>query len=294
MAFPPNAVSVHRVMGQLVGLETYTGRLAAAEYPTGESDSDRLNAFVTQRIQAAMSMLERKSGTPFFITRYVTRHLARLNSLVQGTDFDQFHEALSYDVEQWRLNSGRTELPRMPLQEVTEFLLTLEHKSYSECIPNDWLNKEYRSGTIHIMPWALTNLVQLEIWSLSSLLLFSRPGLTGVVPLMVHVACSCGLVDLSLYSGSPPVYTPEPPYQTTWPQPDVTAYALKIAQHAAGQIMKMCAPAIRGWVSVSIGGRNRSANSPQLTQMGQEMIDCAEGWALGYRQSESGPGWVFV
>ena len=295
MAWPPNCVSVNRVLGKLVGLETYYSRMAAAEYPTSESDSDRLNSFVTQRIQSAMGLLERKTGVPFFITRYTTRALAAQYSLVQGTDFDLYHEALSYDVEQWRLASGRTELPRMPLASVDHFDLTLENAGDNIIhIPDDWLNKEYRSSTVHIMPWAINDVVATKLYYLFSILPFARPGLVGMIPLLVHVAYRAGLVDLSLYSGTPPQFTPEPPYQSSWEQTDITTYALKVAEHAAGQIMKDCAPAIRGWVNVSLGSRSRSANSPMLTQMGQDMIDRAECWGLEYRQSESGPGFVFV
>jgi hypothetical protein len=280
----PCPISADMVRDHFGGLGDFLTAMSA--YSSRDPDTVLL-----EHARAAQDKLETLTTIPFFTTRYCTHVLASQNNLALGTDFDRYTDAQPYDVDRLRAGLGNFDLPYLPLQTLDAMSLSLSDTTGQAGsgkigdIPLEWVERDYLRGRLFILPHGQG--LSLVFSQLGFLTYTYSAWMTGIVPAMIHVRFSAGLVDLP---ADPADYDPETAYQNTkyWPEL-VLDYQRAISQHAAGLLMRKLLPIITaGGTSVSLDGLSESVNPALIADLAKVNLDEPVAWASAERDTRRG------
>lgn len=277
------AISTGQLKRHLVGL----GDLLTAQATLTGLTQDYL---ARQAIVASQQTIQERTGVPFFKYRYCTPTIALQESLTLGTNYDQEVEPQDYQMDNWRLKTGKTRFRYAPIREVTLFRLTLTGDSGKILdVPSEWINIKPWNGVIHVIPFSSATITFTTYYSLVGVLALNRAALaSGLVPCLVQSRYTAGIVAIPAVLGD---WDPEDEVLLTnpWGVGPVLEYQDAIGQHAAAKIMRECARELdKGGLQVSFDGMSQSVNAQVLEQAAQGAEQRAISWADSFRQNRRG------
>jgi hypothetical protein len=272
----PDAISLPQLKSHLTGLGHLLDAWAAYSGMTED-------ALASQLIGAAQDELRRRSGIPYFYTRYCTRELAAQEGLTRGTDFDEYHDPMDYQRFAWRQNTGRLTMAMAPIASVAEIRFTLTANGQVLTVPPAWVNVKERQGVILIIPYGSGSVQYNTYLAFVGILSLNRASLgSGMVPGLVHVRYTAGLCARAEYDPTAPA--------SDYELESAQAYQQAIGKLAASHLMRDAAGQMdRGGFGVGFDGMSVSV-SPQVLESragGHEMA--AYTWAERARLRWRGP-----
>jgi hypothetical protein len=294
----PLPISATRLRGYFASTLTELAALAQAAYPDAVDTDTAIDTLMTSAIRAAQWKLENLTGVPFFVTSYCTKELATQNSLILGTDFDQYVQPLDYRRDAWLKQQARTDLPKRPIKSVEQFRLTLENNAQVTDIDVTWLQVDREHGLLYVLPSGLAT-AGISFQTIYGLSIFLRGAATGKVPLLIHVRFTAGLVERTGTYADPngtDDYAPDvSPKNTDWDQELVEAYQKALEKYAAALVMPQLGQYLdQGGRQISLDGLSENVNPQALLQRAEAYLKDATAWAFELKDSYQGPIMVTI
>lgn len=297
-AYTPLPISVNSVKSYFASALDALESVAEIAYPDAVSIEEAVTSLLTDTVRAAQGELERTSECPFFVTRYCTREVASQDTLVMGTDFDEYVQPMTYNRDNWLRRSGRTVLPKFPLSSITSFKLSLEQNAQVDSIDTSWLQRNDEAGVVNVIPSGLAT-AGLNFQSLMGVAVFARGAATGTVSMLVHVRFAAGLVERTGTYAAPTGGAPYDPAalnkNTLWNQARVAEYQTKIKEFATAILMRPVGITLaNAGASISLDGMSEQVNGDYLVNQAKTIKEETLAWAQGLRQTQKGPRMVVI